>query len=166
MRVSQPTTRSRLEHRLASTVQGVAVGSAAIFLQIGPPFVGAVDVYDSGTREWRSLPLATPRSPHVLASVGDRALVLGGIHPAAPSGVVDRYDAATGQWTTTPLSEARERPTSAVLGRLAFFAGGTRTSAAVDVYDAAQNAWSGTRLTQGRRGMVALAAGAAAVRGG
>merc|ERR1712166_773641 len=87
----------------------------------------SVEMYDSSTNEWTSMPpLATASSGHTCTAMGSLLFVVGGMDSNAKKlASVEKYDSSTNEWTSmAPLATARSNHSCTAMGSLLFVVGG------------------------------------------
>lgn len=164
------------------------VGDYSLFVggQSGTQGTRTVSFYDrkagvpTDLDAWSSAEmLSVPRYGHAAATVGDLAIIIGGLegNGGPTTDVVEVYDSTIGPpddssaWSSYSLSTGRHMAMVAVAGQRLFVAGGVETvngppTDRVDVYDGATGQWSTACLSQARLGGGAGAACGKAVFGG
>ncbi|MBV9173709.1 MAG: hypothetical protein JOZ81_26895 [Chloroflexi bacterium] len=142
-----------------SRVAAATVGNQVLFVGGGTytdspahqTAVDSVDIFDAGTRQWRTARLSqTPDVPPRMVTVGNTLLVV-------LKKALDVYDAPSGRWSTVQLPDARENAAIAVVGtRVLIIGGGTDVggryvaSDAVDAFDVGTGSWTNSHLSQPR----------------
>jgi N-acetylneuraminic acid mutarotase len=132
---------------------GVATVAGRIYylggLRLPQVAVPWVDVYDTATDSWTSLPDMPHARDHVaVAAMGGAIYVMGGrvADPALSVAATDRYDIATGAWTTelAPMPTPRAGAAVAPLGGELVVIGGSHDYVSlrtVEAYDVATDSW-------------------------
>jgi kelch-like protein 20 len=106
-----------------------------------------VDIYDARTGRWSTARLTVGLPAKAAATVGTKAMFIGGGNGFEHSDVVDIYYDATGRWSTARLSQVRQAPTATTVGSKVIIAGGLPQGTGADVYDDATGVWSTVQLS-------------------
>ena len=114
----------------------------------------------SALAQWSAETLSGPRNGASAASIGDFALIAGGMNVTIASDKIDIYDSTSGALSSYTLTTARALAAGVTVGPYVLFAGGAldlqTPSNVVDVYDSSKGlpddplAWSVVHLTQAR----------------
>ena len=120
-----------------------------IICNINYKVLDSVEVYDSSTGSWSTLPpMSTARGDHRCTAIGSKIFVIGGMD-SNEQGLdsVEVYDSSTDLWSTmAPMSTARHSHSCTAIGSQIFVVGGCDSNSkaldSVEVYDSSTDLWS------------------------
>ena len=163
-RLSYPSWGGGTVDDPAANRVAVTVGSRVVLLGSYTDTAGripdALDVYDSATGDWSTVPLRRLREHPLMVAVGTQVLFVTGTGPDQWT-LVDIYDTATGLWTTGNRTQACT-PQVATVGTRALLACGRGVNGladVVDIYDSRTGQWSVGRLSRARTNVTVATVG-------
>lgn len=116
--------------RSTRSLTAAVAGSKAVVVDD----TGRVGIYNFVTHRWTTTHLRHPRTAIVVAAVGSKVIIAGGVPPQnansteRPVDNVDVYDVITGRWSATHLNGATSDLAATTVGRTAIFAFGSAFS--------------------------------------